>query len=140
MATLSALRDAVKTTLTANLSGVEVYDTIPDVVLTPAIVVVPAEADFNIAMGRGTDRWEFDLYVLCQRAVSDEGQDQLDAYATGAGALSIRQIVFNNKTLGVTDTDAHVSGMRGYAETFPVAQIPHVGAILRLVVLTPGTA
>jgi hypothetical protein len=140
VATLQALRDAIKSTITANVSDVEVYDTIPDVVHTPAIVVVPAEADFNIAMGRGTDRWEFDLFVLCQRAVADEGQDQLDAYVTGAGSSSIRELVFDNKTLGVEGVDAHVSDMRGYGEAFTVAQIPHVGAILRLVVLTPGPA
>lgn len=140
MATLSAIRDAVKTTITANISGVEVYDTVPDVAITPAVVVFPAEADFTVAMGRGTDRWEFDLYVLCQRAVADEGQNALDAYVTGAGASSIRQVVFNNPTLGVADTDAHISQMRDYGGQFESAQIPHVGARLRLVVLTPGTA
>ena len=140
MASLQSLRDGIKTTITSNISGLEVYDTVPDVAVTPAVVVVPAEGDFHIAMGRGTDRWEFDLYVLCQRAVSDEGQNSLDDYVTGAGSSSIRQVIWNNKTLGLTDIDAHVSGMTGYGGRFETAQIPHVGALLRLVVLTPGTA
>lgn len=140
MASLAAIRDAVKTTITANVSGVEVYDTVSDVAITPAVVVYPAEADFNVVMGRGTDTWEFDLYVLCQRAVADEGQDALDAYVTGAGSSSIRQVVFNNRTLGLTGIDAHVSGMSEYGGFFESAQIPHVGAKLRLVVLTPGTS
>lgn len=140
MASLLAIRDAIKTTLDANLAEVEIYDTVPDVAHTPAIVVMPAEADFDVAMGRGTDRWELDLYVLCSRAVADEGQDQLDVYVTGAGDSSVRELIFNNATLGGVAVDAHVSGMRGYGGQFEVAQITHIGAILRLVVLTPGTA
>lgn len=141
MATLAALRDAVKTTITSNITGVEVYDTVPDVVETPAIAVLPAEGNFHSAMARGTDRWEFDLYVLCQRAVIDEGQDSLDAYVSGAGSSSIREVIWNNKALGLSDgTDAHVSGMGEYGAQFETAGIPHVGAVLRLVVLTPGTA
>lgn len=67
MATLSAIRDGISDTLTANISDLEVYDTVPDVAITPAVVVIPESADFNIAMGRGTDRYEFDLFVLADR-------------------------------------------------------------------------
>lgn len=140
MAALSAIRDGIRDTLLANIPGVEVYDTVPDVVITPAIVVEPETADFFVAMGRGTDEWIFNLYVLCSRAVADEGQDQLDAYVTGAGTSSVRQVIFQNKTLGLTGTDANVSGMSGYGGTFESASIPHIGAVLRLVVVTPGTA
>lgn len=140
MSTLEAIRDGIKSTLTANISNLEVYDTVPDVVITPAVVVWPELADFNVAMGRGTDRWEFDLFVLASRAVADEGQDTLDEHITGAGARSIRQVIFQNRTLGLTGTDAHVSGMSRYGGKFDAAQIPHIGAVLRLVVVTPGTA
>lgn len=139
MATLSAIRDGISDTLTANISDLEVYDTVPDVAITPAVVVLPFSADFNIAMGRGTDRWEFDLFVLAGRAVSDEEQDSLDEHITGAGARSIRQVIFNNKDLGLTGTDAHVSDMSRYGGQFDAAQVQHIGAVLRLVVLTPGT-
>lgn len=140
MASLSAIRDAIKTTITANITGLEVYDTVPDVAIVPAVVVWPNEADFDVAMGRGTDSYEFDLFVLCQRAVADEGQDALDDYVTGAGASSIRQAMFNNRTLGLTNVDAHVSGMSRYGGQFDTAQIPHIGAVLRLIVHTIGTA
>lgn len=140
MATLSDIRDGISDTLTANISNLEVYDTVPDVAITPAVVVLPFSADFNIAMGRGTDRWEFDLFVLTSRAVTDEGQDALDDFVTGAGSNSVRQVIFQNKTLGLTGTDAHVSGMSDYGGQFEAAQIQHIGAKLRLVILTPGTS
>lgn len=139
MASLSAIRDGIKTTI-GGIADLEVYDTVPDVTVVPAVVVWPAEADFQIVMGRGTDRYEFDLYVLTQRAVADEGQNDLDSYITGAGASSIRQVIWNSRTLGLVDgTDAHVSGMSRYGGSFENAQVPHVGAVLRLGVLTPGT-
>lgn len=140
MATLSAIRDGISDTLTANISDLEVYDTVPDVAITPAVVVIPESADFNIAMGRGTDRYEFDLFVLAGRAVADEEQDSLDEHITGAGARSIRQAIFNNRDLGLTGIDAHISGMSRYGGQFDAAEIQHIGAVLRLVVLTPGTA
>lgn len=140
MAGLGAIRDAIRTTITSNISGVEVHDTVPDVAVTPAVVIFPVESDFTTAMGRGTDRHEIDLYVLCQRAVADEGQDALDAYVTGAGSSSIRQVIFQNPTLGLASTDVTVTGMRGYGGSFETARVDHIGAILRLLVVTPGTA
>lgn len=139
MSTLGQIRTAIGDTMTANLSGVEVYSRVADVVVLPAIVVLPAEADFTVTMGRGTDRWEFDLYVLVGRGVIDEEQDGLDAFINGSGSSSIRQVVFQNRTLGLSDVNAHVSGMSRYGGSFDVAQVEHVGAVLRLVVLTSGS-
>jgi len=140
MSSLQAIRDAIKSTIDGNIPDVEVYDTVPDVAHAPAVVVWPDTASFQQAMGRGLDRWEFDLYVLAQRAIADEGQDDLDSYVTGAGGNSIRQVIFQNKALGLSDVDAHVSGMSQYGARFEAAGIEHIGAVLRLVVLTSGTA
>lgn len=139
MATLEAIRDAIKTTVEAGVSSLQVYDTVPGDVNLPAVVVVPAEADFLVAMGRGTDTWQFDLWVLCSHADSKIGQDALDEFVTGAGSKSIRQAIFNARTLGLSNTDAHVAGMSGYGGRLDVAGIDHVAAVLRLVVHTRGT-
>jgi len=138
VAALSAIRDAIKSTIDANIPDVEVYDTVPDAVSVPAVVVMPSAADFQQAMGRGHDQWDFDLYVLASRAVVDEGQDALDSYVTGAGSNSIRQAIFQNRTLGLADVNAHVSGMSQYGGRFESAGVEHIGAVLRLVVLTDG--
>lgn len=139
MASLGAIRTAVKTILEAAISGVQVYDKVAAAVNVPAVVVEPDGADFNVAMGRGTDRWEFNLHVMV--ADSDEivGQDKLDGFVTGAGARSVRQAIFTTRSLGLADTDAHVSEMTAYGVRFEQADIQHVGATLRLIVFTKGT-
>ncbi|MEO3923009.1 hypothetical protein ABGB07_03885 [Micromonosporaceae bacterium B7E4] len=141
MASLHAIRAAVKTTLLANLSGINVHPKLPGSASGTVVVVQPAEdaADFNVAMGRGTDTWNFDLAVLVPAAMLATSQDALDDYVTGAGSKSVRQIVFNNRTLGLADTDAHVSSMGAYGADYVIGQTQYVGATLRLVVHTPGT-
>lgn len=139
MASLKAIRAAVKTTLEANLADMTGYATIPGATNLPAFVVDPVDADFNVAMGRGTDTYQFDLAVMVNSSDLAIGQDELDDYLTGAGAKSIRAVVFANRTLGLTDTDAHVAGMSGYSTQFETSALEHIGAVLRLVVTTKGT-
>lgn len=140
MASLEAIRDAIKTTIGANIASLHVYDTVPDATNLPAVVVAPVEADFVQAMGRGADTWELHLYVLAPYAMAELGQDALDGYVTGAGSNSIRQIIFNNRALGLSGVDAHVARMSGYGGRFEAAGIDHIGAILHLTVHTTGTA
>lgn len=140
MASLQSIRDAVKTTLESAIEGLSVYDTVPEVSNLPACVVVPLTANFDTAMGRGTDTWEFELPVLVSYTDADIAQDSLDDYVTGAGAKSIRQAVFQNKELGLSDANAHVSRMSDYGTSFNMASIQHIGAKLRLVVHTKGNA
>jgi hypothetical protein len=78
--------------------------------------------------------------VLAPSGDNDVGQDILDDYVTGAGDKSIRQAVFNNRTLGLSNVDAHVSGMTDYGGSFEAVDVDHIGARLRLVVHTTGTA
>jgi hypothetical protein len=140
MATLNAIRDAIKTTLKANLPGVHIYDNVPDVQEVPCVIVLPIMADFTVAFARGSDTWQFDLVVSVSRVDVQDGQEQLDKYVSGSGAKSIRQIIFNNPTLGLADTDAHIKSMKGYGGNFDTAGNNYVGALLRLVVVTSGTA
>src|SRR5690242_1564828 len=123
MATLKAIRDAVKTTLEANVTGLTVYDTVPDATNLPAACVVPDTADFAVSMARGTDTWEFDLYVLVPVSDMDIGQDTLDDFVTGAGSKSIRATVFANKTLGLTNVNATITRMSDYGAKFSQADI-----------------
>lgn len=139
MPALAEIRQAIVTTLKP-IVGLRVTDTIPDVVNLPAVVILPRTTNFDMAFGRGFDEYEFDLAVLVSRAEPRTGQDALDAFITGAGSSSIRQVVFDNKTLGLDSTTAHVSRMSDYGTQFPAAGVEHIGALLRLVVQTIGTA
>lgn len=139
MATLSAIRIAVKATLEAAIPALRVHSKLAEVVNLPAVVVVPTEAEYDVAFGRGLDTWPIDLYVLTSSAAPRSAQDALDAFVSGAGSSSIRQAIFNAKSLGLNETEAHVANMRGYGSRFDIADIDHIGAVLRLVVFTKGT-
>lgn len=141
MAGLEAIRDAIKTTLEAEVAGLHAYDTVPDAThVLPCVVVMPTTASFDVAMGRGVDTWYFDLLVMVAAGEMDTAQDALDELVTGAGPRSIRQAIWSKRTLGLADVDAHVSGMTGYGLRAEAAGIDHLGARLALVVHTKGTA
>lgn len=147
MASLAEIRTALKTTLNAAIPGLNVYAQVPDVTQLPAVVALPAPpsttglvCDFNGAFGRGLDTWHLDLYVLVSRTDSVLAQQALDQYVTGAGPKSIRRIVYEVPDLGLADgTDAHAEGVRDYGGEFRTAQIPHIGAVVRLTVRTSST-
>jgi len=138
MASLQEIRDAVKTTLESNVASLSAYDTVPEAVNLPAVVLVPDKASFVMAFDRGTDSYEFDLAVLVSFGDADIAQDSLDDYVTGSGSKSIRQAIFNNKTLGLSDVNAHISEMSDYGSSFEMSSLQHIGAKLRLVVYTKG--
>ena len=141
MAALTDVRDAIKTTLGNNITGLRVYDVVPDYALTfPLAVVIPQNITFNISMQRGTDLYVFDILVAVQRADARTAQDKLDAFVTGSGSSSIRQIIFNNRTLGLSDTDARVVEMNNYAADVSLNGIDAVGANLTIEVFTKGSS
>jgi hypothetical protein len=140
MATMAQIRDGLKTTI-SNISGLRVYDTVPDQAINfPVCLFIPTSIEFDLAMQRGTDRYEFELTVAVQRADSRTAQDKLDAFVTGSGSSSIRQIIYNNKTLGLADTDARVTGMNNYAADVSLNGIDGVGANLTIEVFTKGSS
>ena len=140
MASLQAIRDAVKVTLENNIARITTYDTVPDASNLPAVIVIPDSANFDVAMGRGTDTWEFNLYVLVSEGDMGLAQDALDDYVSGAGEASIRATIFANKDLGLDGVNAHITAMTEYNAKFTNSDLPHVGGVLRLVVHTSGRA
>jgi hypothetical protein len=141
MASLSEIRAAVVATVSAGVPGLNVHAAVPDGVVVPALLVLPVETNFDRAFGRGLDEHQFDLIVLVSKAVAEVGQSRLDEYVTGAGPRSIREAIFADRALGLTDgTEAHVSGMSRYGQEFTVGGVTYSGAVLRLVAITNGTA
>ena len=142
MSSIGDIRDALVTTLTAAVPSLaKVYRSVGSSVnVLPALVVTPAApADFDVAMSRGTDTWLFDLIVLVSAADLDVATDILDGYIFGGGPDSIRQAIWNARTLGLSDVDAHVSELTAYNIRYSVCDLDHMAATLRLVVHTRGT-
>ncbi len=140
MATLEQIRLGIKTTIEAHISGLTVYSYVKGSAVGNCLIVEPGDSDFLVAMGRGTDTLTFSLDVLVPAAEWEIGQRALDEYLSGYGERSIRQVIFNNRTLGLPNTDAHVSGWSGYGGSREIGNTQHIGARLSLVVHTKGTA
>src|SRR4030042_4167996 len=115
-----SIRTAIADTINNNVADLRAYDTAQDIVAVPAMLVLPADSDFVVAFARGSDTYQFDLFVMVSRTVPRTAQNALDAYVTGAGGRSIREAIWNNKALGLADgTEAHVRGMSRYGGAFP---------------------
>ena len=140
MATLAEITDGLKTTL-SNISGLRCYDNVPDMCLNfPAAFIVPTDIQFDLAMQRGTDLYTFDVLIAVQRADSRTAQDKLHGFITGQGSNSVRQTIFNNRTLGLTDTDTRAVSVSNVSADVSVNGIDAIGANIEVQVYTKGTS
>jgi hypothetical protein len=97
---VSNVRDGLKTRL-ATISGLRVWDVIPDQVTPPGAVVGQLDFTFDIDNARGLDIANVDVYVIVQRFDARSGQNKLDEYL-GSGAKSIKTAIEGDRTLGGT--------------------------------------
>jgi hypothetical protein len=105
----------------------------------PCVLVMPGAVgrnntagEFTMTMDRGTERWNFQLIVLCARTDEDSGQQQLDSFIDKEGELSIRQALWNTPALGLGDVDAMVTSISEYHGSYDMVRVPHVGAALQV--------
>jgi hypothetical protein len=92
------VRAGLKTRL-ATISGLRVWDSIPDQVTPPGAVVGQLDFTFDIDNARGLDIANCDIYVIVQRFDARSSQNQLDDYL-GSGAKSIKTAIEADRTLG----------------------------------------
>jgi hypothetical protein len=139
VASLTQIREALATTIADGVDAeMSVYERVTDVVQVPAAVITPTSADWKVALSRGTDKWMFDVFILVGRSDTTNAQEELDGFLAGAGPNSVREVLYNNPTLGIEDVDAFPTGMSGYGGEFSTARIPHVGAIIKVTVHADG--
>ncbi|WP_063042122.1 hypothetical protein, partial [Nocardia grenadensis] len=107
----------------------------------PAVLVEPQKAQFDLAMHRGTDVWDFNLYVLVRNTDEALAQDLLDRFIEGEGPDSIRQALYENETLGIDGVaDARVLSVDGYGSKGKWAGIDCLSAILKVRVTLDNSA
>jgi hypothetical protein len=150
MASIAEMRSALCSTVHAAIPELLAYTNARDAIQVPCIIVGPPTANFAVEVQRGfktsvmsmgldgLQEWDFDLYVLVGVQDLPSAQEQLDQYVQGVGDKSIRQAIFNDNTLGGVVEDCMVMTMSGYGGTYPIAGITHIGATLKLKVLTSG--
>lgn len=95
----SQVRDGLKTRL-QTITGLRVFDTIPENPQPPAAIVGQLDMNFDIDNARGLDLATVEVYLLVQRMDVRSGQDKLDAYLAGSGAGSVKAAIEGDRTLG----------------------------------------
>ena len=108
----SQVRDGLKTRL-QTITGLRVYDLIPEPVTPPCAVVGQLDLTFDIDNARGLDQANVDIYVIVQRFSERAGQDKLDAYLAGSGASSIKTAIEGDRTLGGVVNTLRVTSAAG---------------------------
>jgi len=96
--TPSTVRDKLKAAV--NITGLRVYDTVPDGLIPPALVVGQLSLNWDLVMARGADSGEIDLILIAGRMSDRAAQDYLDSFLTATGTNSIKTKVEADQTLG----------------------------------------
>jgi hypothetical protein len=113
MTNINGVRDALKSNL-QTITGLRVYDQIPDVVVPPCAIVGQLDFTFDIDNARGLDQASVDIFVLVQRISERAGQDKLDLLLAGSGSGSIKTALESDRTLGgLVDTLRVISADSG---------------------------
>ena len=113
MTNINGVRDALKSNL-QTITGLRVYDQIPDVVVPPCAIVGQLDFTFDIDNARGLDQASVDVYVIVQRISERSGQDKLDNFLAGSGSGSIKTAIESDRTLGgLVDTLRVISAESG---------------------------
>lgn len=95
----TAVRLGLSTALDT-ITGLRVFDHVPDSLSPPAAVVEPVEVMFDEAMVRGLDKYRAFVLVVVGRMSERSASDRLDLYLAGSGASSIKAAIEADKTLG----------------------------------------
>jgi hypothetical protein len=99
MIQISKVRDQIGKNI-EKISGIRIYDTIPDVIVPPCAIVGQLDFTFDIDNARGLDQASVDIYVIVQRISERAGQDKLDELLSGTGSKSIKTALESDRTLG----------------------------------------
>lgn len=96
--TPSTVRDNIKAAI--SIAGLRVYDTVPDGLIPPALVIGQLSIEWDLVFKRGADSATIDLILIAGRMSDRAAQDYLDSFITATGANSIKTLIETDQTLG----------------------------------------
>jgi hypothetical protein len=130
---LKGIRDAVQTSLD-NISGLRVYDTVPDQIQElPACWVKPSSATYNDTFADSMTH-NFECTILVARGGNlDEVQDTLDDLLEPTGSGSIPAYI-HSTSLSTHGSDILVTGYRDYGG-LEFNGTPYIGAKVDFLVM-----
>ena len=84
----SDVRDGIKTAI--NITGLRVFDTIPDGLVPPALVIGQLSITWQYVLANSLDTATIDLILITGRMSERSAQDYLDGFLAASGASSIK--------------------------------------------------
>jgi hypothetical protein len=113
---ISAIREGIGDNL-RTISGLRVFEEIPDTLSPPAAVVQLNSVDYHQAFSGGLNILRFTVRVIVGRAAERHAQRKLDLYAEPDGDSSVRRAIESNRTLS------------GACQDLIVESMPNIGSI-----------
>lgn len=98
-ATVNEIADGLRTNL-ATISGLRVFDHVPDSFAPPCAFVMFDSVDFNNAFRSGNPRYSFTVTVVVGRNSDRAAQESLNTYLDMTGATSVYVALNSDSTLG----------------------------------------
>lgn len=115
--TISTLRSGLATNL-RTISGLRVWEEIPDNPSPPTAIVILNGISYHRAMVNGLTEYNFVVQLIVGRAAERQAQRYLDLYADVTGASSVKAALESNRTLN------------GVAQDLVVTAMPNLGSII----------
>ena len=96
---LKAIRAGLGTALDT-ITGLRVFDYVPDNAPTPAAIVGPLDIKYGAAMQDGLHNMTTNVTIFDGRMSDRTSQDRIDAYVNPSGASSVKAAIEADTTLG----------------------------------------
>jgi hypothetical protein len=135
MAALAAIREGLADNLAA-ISGLHASAYVRSKPPLPAAEVEPAGTTYDLAMGRGLDRFDMRVRVFVGLVSDNAAQKRLDLMLASTGATSVKTALETDRTLAGAASDLRVTSCSGYQIYGADGPSPVLGAEWTVEVLT----
>ncbi len=138
MADIGAMRDGIKARL-ATIAGLRAHDTIPGQINPPAALVKLVSIEYDSAMARGLDEYEFAVRLYVAPNADAQSQDKLDGYLASSGAGSVKAAIEGDRTLGGAAETCRVLRVGEAPTLFEHGGVSYIGAEISIRVWARGS-
>jgi len=110
----------------SDISGIRIYEEIPDNAAMPCAVIQLVSVDYDQAFQRGLTEYNFTIRLIVTRVTERRAQRKLDQFIDD-GARSVKTAVQSDLTLGGAAFDCRVTGMDN-ADTVTIGGTEYMAA------------
>jgi len=139
MASLNDIVNGLAATIEGNIPGLTAYSyMLPGGFSLPCVMLEPIPGDYTQAFAAGDDKWTILVYALVSAGGDQSAaQSELNTLITGWGPSSIRQVIYDNKNLGLADgTVAMATGAHSFTGKIEIGTVETVCAVVNVLVHT----